>query len=234
MALEQKQIIAVVVVVALAVTIGGIAFSLPGESPSNDTVAYHGNGGHTDDGADVWKVTNKTVLQNVFYSDTGRIFKEWNDKADGSGTSYKEGDPVEGGTDLYAIWYQHKTLGYSSSGSTSYVPLLEINSRTIVPLGQCGFDYADVNQIATYDNSITWDSAVFDGEKFVFSGTKLGDDGNEYRYTVELKATDEDGKTVFDTDREPIILNDKYPLAYLVNEFGDVSIDVNVKVNKVL
>ena len=89
MALGQKQIIAVIVVVAIAVTIGGIIFALPGGEQSVKGVTYHGNGGHTDAGDDTWKITNDTVIPCIFESDTGRVFKEWNTKADGSGIIFR-------------------------------------------------------------------------------------------------------------------------------------------------
>ena len=236
MALGQKQIIAVIVVVAIAVTIGGIIFALPGGEQSVKGVTYHGNGGHTDAGDDTWKITNDTVIPCIFESDTGRVFKEWNTKADGSGTTYQKNDHVEDGTDLYAIWYQHKILSYKSfeSGVKTYHVPLEINSKMVNALGACGFDYTDVNHIATYDDSVTWKTAGFEDGKFVFEGTKMSDDGYEYRYTVKLIVTNENDDMILDTMKEPLIINGKYPMAYLIDVFGDVNIKVYTDVKKIL
>lgn len=75
---------------------------------SNFKVTYDGNG-HTGtvlDSNSYAKASEVTVLTNAFDEKTGEVFKEWNTKADGSGTSYQPNDKFTITSDviLYAIW----------------------------------------------------------------------------------------------------------------------------------
>ena len=76
---------------------------------ANYTVIYDGNG-HTgtmvDSNSPYVKTSEVTVLANGFDSKTGETFKEWNTKADGTGTSYQPNDKfgITGNVTLYAIW----------------------------------------------------------------------------------------------------------------------------------
>lgn len=92
------------------------------------SVVYHGNGstsGSTSKQSVTYTETFK--LRSNGFTKTGWKFKEWNTKADGSGTSYAPGTSVKsltkenGGTvDLYAIWQltviYHANGGKAASG----------------------------------------------------------------------------------------------------------------------
>ena len=45
------------------------------------------------------------VISNSFTAPSGKKFKEWNTKADGTGTSYTTSSTVTSDVTLYAIWY---------------------------------------------------------------------------------------------------------------------------------
>lgn len=71
------------------------------------TVSYDGNGSASGDNKNISShVDESLVISNNWFSKTGYDFKEWNTKADGSGTSYSGGASTSFGSDvtLYAIW----------------------------------------------------------------------------------------------------------------------------------
>ena len=73
-------------------------------------IVYHGNGGTTTDGQDTFievKTEGKSIkIQNNSFVKTGYNFKEWNTKADGTGTKYNPNNTyyTDSKLDLYAIW----------------------------------------------------------------------------------------------------------------------------------
>ena len=52
----------------------------------------------------VWEDDGGLKAPGACYSREDYIFTGWNDEADGSGSTYYEGDEVPGGTTLYAQW----------------------------------------------------------------------------------------------------------------------------------
>ncbi|MCK9323824.1 MAG: InlB B-repeat-containing protein, partial [Candidatus Methanomethylophilaceae archaeon] len=82
----------------------GIALYANNDNSSNG-VTYDGNGG-SNDGTTSYTFTNTTVIANLFIYDD-HIFTGWNTKANGSGTSYVEGNVVSSGTKLYAQWTEN-------------------------------------------------------------------------------------------------------------------------------
>lgn len=96
------------------------------------TVSYNGNGSDTGDGKDVASHVDESMqIENNWFGKTGYDFKGWNTKADGTGTSYKEGDETAFTEDtiLYAIWAPHTyTIAFDSNstdatGSMSPMPM---------------------------------------------------------------------------------------------------------------
>lgn len=68
----------------------------------------------------------KTVLNKNVFTKTGYTFKEWNTKADGTGTSYKDGEKITITDDitLYAIWeenFSYKIDGYEQDDENKYI-----------------------------------------------------------------------------------------------------------------
>lgn len=80
------------------------------KNPTTDkfSVTYNGNGasGSVIDSNEYSIADEVTVLENKFTAPEGKVFKEWNTKADGSGTSYLGGATfsIVSDTTLYAIW----------------------------------------------------------------------------------------------------------------------------------
>lgn len=65
-----------------------------------------------------------TIAESTFTAPSGKIFKEWNDKSDGTGNSYDPGDIVEKDLNLYAVWVTKRSVTYhpnSSEGDSDYV-----------------------------------------------------------------------------------------------------------------
>lgn len=96
------------------------------------TASYNGNGSDTGDDKNVASHVDESMrIENNWFSRTGYDFKEWNTKADGTGTSYKEGDETAFTEDtiLYAIWIPHTyTIAFDSNstdatGSMSPMPM---------------------------------------------------------------------------------------------------------------
>lgn len=96
------------------------------------TVSYNGNGSDTGDDKDVASHVDESMrIENNWFGRTGYDFKGWNTKADGTGTSYKEGDETSftEDTTLYAIWTPHTyTIAFDSNstdatGSMSPMPM---------------------------------------------------------------------------------------------------------------
>lgn len=96
------------------------------------TVSYNGNGSDTGDDKDVTSHVDESMrIENNWFGRTGYDFKGWNTKADGTGTSYKEGDETSftEDTTLYAIWTPHTyTIAFDSNstdatGSMSPMPM---------------------------------------------------------------------------------------------------------------
>lgn len=85
------------------------------------TVKYNGNGGNgTLDDVSAESGKEVTVLSNVF-TRQGYTFTGWNTAADGSGTSYAEGDALIVNSDvtLYAQWKKNATSSASSTKTSS-------------------------------------------------------------------------------------------------------------------
>lgn len=101
-------------------------------------VVYNGNGanyGETENSIHTWNdadeydgkpITHQTTLNNNGYTRYGYEFAGWNTKADGSGTSYNEGQTVKnltsvdnGTVTLYAQWQKSdSTLNIDTNGGT--------------------------------------------------------------------------------------------------------------------
>ena len=101
--MDNKILIAVIAVVAVVIVAAAAVVLLKGNDESFDGVIYDGNGGKTEQGETTLK-TNELVVKGSSFLRDGYDFVSWNTKADGSGTTYNEGDSVKSGTKLYAQW----------------------------------------------------------------------------------------------------------------------------------
>ena len=95
-------IIAVVAVALIAVAGCAVMFS-NGGGDDKEYVYYYANGGTSSEG-DMIKSTSTVVLGNNLFTRDGYVCTGYNDKKDGSGTSYDPNDNVMLGTKLYAQW----------------------------------------------------------------------------------------------------------------------------------
>lgn len=110
----DSKIILIVIVAAL-VAVGAVAVLALGSGsndtpPSSDMVRYEGNGGATDDGITHYD-TKMTTVQKSLFKKEDYHFKEWNTKANGSGTAYQPDQTVSLGTVLYAQWSDANSVG---------------------------------------------------------------------------------------------------------------------------
>ena len=139
-------------------------------------IVYNGNGntgGSTASGSHTYD-TAKTLTANGF-TKTGYTFKNWNTKADGSGTSYAEKASVKnltstnGGTvTLYAQWIANTyTVTYNANGGTGTM----------------------ANQEMTYDKAATLNANAFKRTGYRFNGwnTKADGTGNSYADKASVK-----------------------------------------------
>lgn len=144
-------------------------------------VTYIGNGGISSDGSSTFIEgaiygSNYTIKSGNIFARTGYTFTGWNEKADGSGKSYKAGDTfkydsLEGMT-LYAQW-SYDTVKVSvpqcligdKNGNSSFIVKSDIKAGNIVVTVPDGFYYkqsgkddvyakitAENNTIMTKDN----------------------------------------------------------------------------------
>ena len=95
------------------------------------TVTFNANGGTGTVADIVTTSTTATVPVNAF-SRPGYIFTGWNSAADGSGTSYTEGQSLTLSTDmtLYAVWIRQYTVSFSANGGTGTIASIVTTSTT--------------------------------------------------------------------------------------------------------
>ncbi len=157
--MDKKTIIVAVVAVAIVIVAAGIY----GLSNSNETksVTYNGNGG-TYNGETTISYESNTVVPCVF-TDGNYSFDSWNTKADGTGTSYNEGESVDYGSTLYAQW-SYRVNPYDTEGVVSF-PAMYINDNilqeyasvdpssqiTISGVSNCSYQ-GNSTYYCTYDN----------------------------------------------------------------------------------
>ena len=140
------------------------------------TVKYNGNGntGGSTAGSSHTYDTAKGLTANGF-TKTGYTFKNWNTKADGSGTSYADKASVKNLTaiagatvTLYAQWTANKyTVAYNANGGTGTM----------------------ANQELTYDKAATLNANTFKRTGYRFSGwnTKADGTGTSYADKASVK-----------------------------------------------
>ena len=156
---------------------GDVTISIYADWKANAyTVKYNGNGntGGSTAGSSHTYDTAKGLTANGF-TKTGYTFKNWNTKADGSGTSYADKASVKnltataGGTvNLYAQWTANKyTVTYNANGGTGTM----------------------ANQELTYNKAATLNANTFKRTGYRFSGwnTKADGTGTSYADKASVK-----------------------------------------------
>ena len=115
-------------------------------------------------------IDETTPLTANAYTRTGYTFKEWNTKADGTGTKYTDKQGVKNlsttpGTriTLYAMWTPNKyTIKYNANGGSGSV----------------------ADQSATYDQNVTLSSSAFSRTGYKFNGYNTKADGTGDNYSA--------------------------------------------------
>ena len=156
---------------------GNVSISIYADWKANTyTIKYNGNGntGGSTAGSSHTYDTAKGLTANGF-TKTGYTFKNWNTKADGSGTSYADKASVKnltataGGTvNLYAQWTANKyTVAYNANGGTGTM----------------------ANQELTYDKAATLNTNTFKRTGYRFNGwnTKADGTGTSYADKASVK-----------------------------------------------
>ena len=156
---------------------GNVSISIYADWKANTyTIKYNGNGntGGSTAGSSHTYDTAKGLTANGF-TKTGYTFKNWNTKADGSGTSYADKASVKnltataGGTvNLYAQWTANKyTVAYNANGGTGTM----------------------ANQELTYDKAATLNANTFKRTGYRFNGwnTKADGTGTSYADRASVK-----------------------------------------------
>ena len=166
---------------------GNVSISIYADWKANTyTIKYNGNGntGGSTAGSSHTYDTAKGLTANGF-TKTGYTFKNWNTKADGSGTSYADKASVKnlsssnGATvTLYAQWTANKyTVTYNANGGTGTM----------------------ANQELTYDKAATLNANTFKRTGYRFNGwnTKADGTGTSYADKASVKnLTASNGGTV--------------------------------------
>ena len=99
-------------------------------TPITYTVSYNANGGSGAPGNQTKTYGVDLTLSSVKPSRTGYNFKEWNTKADGTGTSYPSGGKYTGNAALllYAIWTPKTyTVIYNANGGIG-APMMQVKT----------------------------------------------------------------------------------------------------------
>lgn len=186
------------------------------------TVTYNANGGSNPPQNQIKTYATALTLSTTKPTKTGYIFKNWNTKADGSGTSYTSGGNYTGNASitLYAQWTPITyTIKYNGNGSTGG---------------------STVSSSHTYDTAkaLTTNGFVKDGYTFINWNTKIDGSGTSYTNKQSVKnLTSTNGATVnlyaqWDDNTKPIISGpllddvDENPIKPFVDE-GKLIIQLN-------
>ena len=99
-------------------------------SPQTYKLTFDANGGTGTMDKQTFTYNVASNLLDVKFSKDGHVFKEWNTKADGTGTSYtnKQSIKISDDTTLYAIWVEGPAYAiskYSVSESEKYIDLID-------------------------------------------------------------------------------------------------------------
>ena len=126
------------------------------------TLTYHANGGSgTVEGGEYTEGEQVHIATNGFTYE-GKVFSNWNTKADGTGTTYNPGQllVITENLDLYAIWQEeaaiYYTLTYHANGGSGTVE---------------GGEYTEGEQVHIATNGFTYEGKVFSNWNTKADGT---------------------------------------------------------------
>ncbi len=176
-------IIAVVAVALIAVAGCAVMFS-NGGGDDKEYVYYYANGGTSDQG-DVIKSKDTVVLGTNLFTRDGYVCTGYNDKKDGSGTSYGPNANVMLGTKLYAQWDSADQPKLIVQSANTFTKILHFN---LEPSGT-NIDKAWEYNLNS-DNKIRVSPAGGTATVGVKDNTITMDIGDDYLYIITLFTKD--------------------------------------------
>jgi hypothetical protein len=176
-------IIAVVAVALIAVAGCAVMFS-NGGGDDKEYVYYYANGGTSDQG-DVIKSKDTVVLGTNLFTRDGYVCTGYNDKKDGSGTSYGPNANVMLGTKLYAQWESADQPKLIVQSANTFTKILHFN---LEPSGT-NIDKAWEYNLNS-DNKIRVSPAGGTATVGVKDNTITMDIGDDYLYIITLFTKD--------------------------------------------
>ncbi len=176
-------IIAVVAVALIAVAGCAVMFS-NGGGDDKEYVYYYANGGTSDQG-DVIKSKDTVVLGTNLFTRDGYVCTGYNDKKDGSGTSYGPNANVMLGTKLYAQWESADQPKLIVQSANTFTKILHFN---LEPSGT-NIDKAWEYNLNS-DNKIRVSPAGGTATVGVKDNTITMDIGDNYLYIITLFTKD--------------------------------------------
>ena len=176
-------IIAVVAVALIAVAGCAVMFS-NGGGDDKEYVYYYANGGTSSEG-DMIKSTSTVVLGNNLFTRDGYVCTGYNDKKDGSGTSYGPNANVMLGTKLYAQWESADQPKLIVQSANTFTKILHFN---LEPSGT-NIDKAWEYNLNS-DNKIRVSPAGGTATVGVKDNTITMDIGDDYLYIITLFTKD--------------------------------------------
>lgn len=176
-------IIAVVAVALIAVAGCAVMFS-NGGGDDKEYVYYYANGGTSDQG-DVIKSKDTVVLGTNLFTRDGYVCTGYNDKKDGSGTSYGPNANVMLGTKLYAQWDSADQPKLIVQSANTFTKILHFN---LEPSGT-NIDKAWEYNLNS-DNKIRVSPAGGTATVGVKDNTITMDIGDNYLYIITLFTKD--------------------------------------------
>ncbi len=182
----DNKTIAIIAVVAVAlVAVAGCAVMFSnGGGDDKEYVYYYANGGTSSEG-DMIKSTSTVVLGNNLFTRDGYVCTGYNDKKDGSGTSYGPNANVMLGTKLYAQWESADQPKLIVQSANTFTKILHFN---LEPSGT-NIDKAWEYNLNS-DNKIRVSPAGGTATVGVKDNTITMDIGDNYLYIITLFTKD--------------------------------------------
>lgn len=162
--MDKKMTIGLIVVVAVVIIVGAlIAVGMTSNNNNDDGnkyVTYDGNGHNTTDG-DATVRSDESKIPYISWNYSGYALKCYNEKKDGSGTSYNVGDSAPYGKTLYAQYEEAKSVKVNLVDIPSYISVkyngTAVTSGQSFSNDQCKFEFevsADSAHSLTIDDGI--------------------------------------------------------------------------------
>lgn len=171
-------------------TFAGTTISLPVLASTSKTVTFNANGGSGT--MSPQSASTATALTLNAFTKSGSSFIGWNTSADGSGTSYSNGQSYSfsASITLYAQWSSSVSYSYDSVGGSNTPSGGTVSSGTQITLGspgiRSGYDFNGWYSSATgitYNAGSTY--TVNASTTFTASWTSSGGGGSTFTYSYD-------------------------------------------------